>query len=868
MSAAEACIEFRAGVGSLPYLADHGFQDMLVLPGSFYLELARRLARERWRRPARALRNVSFDRPIVLGAEDALIRLDVTEHGDGRASCAFREAAGDDAARLEIELDAPGAPGPAAGPFSIDAFQAQSDEVLAAERFYAMLRENGNQYGPSFQRVAALWRTAHEALGKISLPPRDGDADAQALHPSVLDALIQVLASLVIDAGRTFVLRSIERVELPGRDLPDTLWAHAVRLRGGGGETSLVGDVRAFDRSGRACLELCGVELALLERAGGNERSTAESVVVAANFTADPVEDSLRFWGEHFGAPLRVGFAPYDQVFQQLLDPGSALRANRDGVNVVLLALEEWAARDGQAGMTLDSERAQRCFAGRSRYLLPNGLEIVHLNRYETDYLYQEVFEDQCYLRHGIALPDGATVLDIGANIGLFSLFVLSRCRNPRIYAFEPAPAVYELLQANCEAYGAANVRAVNLGVSDQARTASLTFYEKSSVFSGFYADEAADRAALQAVVRNTLSRETAAEDESVAEYVTELTADRLRGTPHECRLTSVSDIIREHRLDRIDLLKIDAEKSELDIIKGIGDDDWPKIAQLVVEIHDPSYESVRRIRTLLGAKGFRCEVEHEQMLEHSGLFNLYAIRDDAPAASRASRARRLSDGLQRNVREFCAALGGFMQQSAAPLILCLCPRTPAAEADRELSAALSDAERSLLAQAGATANVHALGSDTALRRYPVADYYDPDGHRLGHIPYTPACYAAIGTALYRTIFNLRRKPYKVIVLDCDNTLWQGACGEDGPLGVELSEPYRGLQQFMLGQMNAGMLLCLCSKNNEQDVLQVFDRRSDMVLRREHLVSWRINWNRKSDNLRSLADELGLGLDSFIFVDD
>ena len=72
--------------------------------------------------------------------------------------------------------------------------------------------------------------------------------------------------------------------------------------------------------------------------------------------------------------------------------------------------------------MTLTRERAERYFGDRARYVLPNGLEIVHLNRYETDYLYQEIFEDQCYLRHGIRLRDGATVVDIGANIGLFSL--------------------------------------------------------------------------------------------------------------------------------------------------------------------------------------------------------------------------------------------------------------------------------------------------------------------------------------------------------------------------------------------------------------------------------------------------------------
>jgi len=68
--------------------------------------------------------------------------------------------------------------------------------------------------------------------------------------------------------------------------------------------------------------------------------------------------------------------------------------------------------------------------------------------------------------------------------------------------------------------------------------------------------------------------------------------------------------------------------------------------------------------------------------------------------------------------------------------------------------------------------------------------------------------------------------------------------------------------------MNVGMLLCLCSKNRERDVLDVFDQRADMLLKREHLASWRINWSSKSENIKSLASELNLALDSFIFIDD
>ncbi len=379
--------------------------------------------------------------------------------------------------------------------------------------------------------------------------------------------------------------------------------------------------------------------------------------------------------------------------------------------------------------MALSKERAAQCFGDdRARCVLPNGLEIVHLNQYETDYVYKEIFEDQCYLRHGIRLEDGDTVVDIGANIGLFSLFVMSRCKNPKIYACEPAPVVYDLLKANCDAYGS-NVRALNVGVSDKRKIATFTFYEKSSVFSGFYSDEVEDREAIQAVVRNMLSESI--QGESMEEYVNELTADRLRRKTYECQLTSLSDIIRENQIDKIDLLKIDAEKAEQDIINGIEDHDWPKIRQIVLEIHDPTREAIKRIERLLIEKGYRCAVEQETLLEHAGLFNLYATRDEAGAevhsdpaaveadATRTGQAHHTADGLKRNIQEFGGALRSFMNQAKVPLVLCFCPRTPAAEADAELRAALNEAEEALISDAGRIANVHIISSAFAIAALP-----------------------------------------------------------------------------------------------------------------------------------------------------
>jgi FkbH-like protein/FkbM family methyltransferase len=882
----EASAEFRIGLRSVPYLADHGFQDMVVLPGAFYIEMALCVDRELSKRAPVVVRNVTFHNPIILSVEDIVIKVEVRGHGDRRIEYAFYEAGAEDgstrhparqyAAKLEIDRIPSTSPEAVSDAFSIEAFQAQSHGVIDSGRFYKKLRENGNQYGPRFQNVSSIWRAGDQSLGRLTVARRDAGIEPHFLHPSLLDSMTQLLAPFIMEEGKTFILRSIEKIEVTDARFPDTLWGHATLLTEGDGEGSL-GNIRIFDQSGKPYLELSGVAFTLLDRINVADERAAANLVVASNFTAEPIEDSLNFWGDHFGVPIHIEFAPYDQIFQQLLGTESAFRRNRDGVNVILLGLEEWAVGDRHALMPLTKDRTEQCFGARTRCVLPNGLEIVHLNQYETDYLYNEIFEDQCYLRHGIRLRDGDTVVDIGANIGLFSLFVMSRCKNPKIYAFEPAPVVYDLLKANCDAYGSNGIHALNVGVSDKPKTATFTFYEKSSVFSGFHSDETEDREAIQSVVRNMLNSESVA-GESVEEYVDELTADRLRRRTHECRLTSVSDIIRENRIDRIDLLKIDAEKSELDIIKGIEDRDWPKIDQIVIEIHDRTREAVKRVEGLLIEKGYRCAIEQETLLEHAGLFNLYATRGEVDGeihsgnveagAPAMGQARQTAVSLKRNCQDFGGALRSFMNQATVSLVLCFCPRTPAAEADAELKAVLNDAEQTLLSEAGKIANVHTMSSASLLRRYPVNDYYDPHSHHVGHIPYTSECYAAIGTALVRTLFNLKRNPFKVIVLDCDNTLWKGVCGEDGPLGIEMTAPYRTLQEFMVDQMNAGMLLCLCSKNYEKDVLDVFHQRTDMPLKRDHVVSWRINWNSKSENIESLSNELNLGLDSFIFIDD
>jgi FkbH-like protein len=223
---------------------------------------------------------------------------------------------------------------------------------------------------------------------------------------------------------------------------------------------------------------------------------------------------------------------------------------------------------------------------------------------------------------------------------------------------------------------------------------------------------------------------------------------------------------------------------------------------------------------------------------------------------------------IRRNVQDLVHALRASREGSSASFLLCFCPASPLLTSDPEWAAFFKQTEKRFASDVAGIAGIHVVTTEELASKYNVPAFFDPQAYKLARIPFTPVFFTALGTMIARKVYALKSPPYKVIVLDCDQTLWAGVCGEDGPLGVMLDTPHQALQQFMLRQYEAGMLLCLCSKNNEEDVAAVFDFRPEMTLKREHFVAWRINWNSKSENLKSLAQELNLGLDSFILIDD
>ena len=282
----------------------------------------------------------------------------------------------------------------------------------------------------------------------------------------------------------------------------------------------------------------------------------------------------------------------------------------------------------------VDPAKRDRLLSGQTQHRLPNGLTIAHLNPYETEYVYKEIFVDRCYLKHGITLQKGDTVVDIGANIGLFSLFVQQEAPGAAIYAFEPSPSAFQALQSNAELY-LPGAKVFPYGIAAAAQSATFTFYPNSSVFSSFHANVAADGAAIRTVVENMVrtGHKGALDQAELASLVDELMVGRMASQSFTCQLYALSDMIQAEGIGQIDLLKIDAEKSEVAILQAIRAADWPKIKQIVIEVHEQGGALLDEVTGLLRQHGFNCAVEEETFLQNSGLFNIFATRAAFPAA-------------------------------------------------------------------------------------------------------------------------------------------------------------------------------------------------------------------------------------------
>jgi FkbM family methyltransferase len=282
---------------------------------------------------------------------------------------------------------------------------------------------------------------------------------------------------------------------------------------------------------------------------------------------------------------------------------------------------------------------------------LPNGLTISALNEAEVKVLYHEIFVQKSYLKHGIQVADGDCIFDIGANIGLYAIFLAQSFSNLKILAFEPIPDIFSILQDNARNLLAdSDVKLFNVGLSDCSRIAQFEFNPSLSFVATMYAKdlvncvqpEASEYDWVKAIALDlqkvslisSISAQLLIKILSIPilrslglAILNKLVADNVEKAPPQqvnCQLKTVSEIIRENNIAAIDVMKIDAEGSEFDILMGIEADDWKKIKQFIVEVHDLN-DRLQKIVALFESHGYTTIVDREDWEVHK-LMNISII--------------------------------------------------------------------------------------------------------------------------------------------------------------------------------------------------------------------------------------------------
>ena len=209
-------------------------------------------------------------------------------------------------------------------------------------------------------------------------------------------------------------------------------------------------------------------------------------------------------------------------------------------------------------------------------------------------------------------------MFDVGANVGVAATFFAKRGA-AAIHCFEPVEPIRELLERNVAAIGHCVVHPY--GLAARPGHSAITYYPKADAMSSLFADPERDSALAEQCIRN-VGFDPAAAAEAVR--------GRYRQETLTCDLRTLSSTLAEEAIEVVDLLKVDVERAELEVLRGIGEEDWPRIRQVVAEIHDEG-DRVETIHSLLRRRGFTVVVGQDSGMSGTDVHMLYARREARP---------------------------------------------------------------------------------------------------------------------------------------------------------------------------------------------------------------------------------------------
>jgi len=265
---------------------------------------------------------------------------------------------------------------------------------------------------------------------------------------------------------------------------------------------------------------------------------------------------------------------------------------------------------------------------------LPNGDIISYIDKLTALDVYEEIYVENEYLRHGIQIKDKDVIFDIGANIGLFSRFITTQAKNLRIYTFEPVPVIFGILEENLRNLPA-YVKNYNIGLAETNKDTKINYYPKVSADSAIIPFDW-DLKVNQYVEHYN---EIIGKEMPIAKIVPKFLRKKVvrvvlknlyKAELIDCKLCPLSDLIKENDIDTINLMKIDAENYEYQVLAGIKDHDWDKIQQIAMEVHEHiegGENLLNNLTEMLEDKGFQVNKGLDSRFSSMGVYMLYAKR-------------------------------------------------------------------------------------------------------------------------------------------------------------------------------------------------------------------------------------------------